>query len=361
MLLERTLKPGTKCQKLASALREQIDRGILKPGDRLPSLAEMYSQHELSRTTVERVHRLLEQDGLIVREHGRGVFVTTSAARATGVIGFTGYGFQEKPRPRYWTIVQEGIQEVAAREQKSVLLVDYEMGVDCGKVDGMLLADVFMPRTLDMIARWPANWPRVALLTPLPNTASVVADDYLGAQLATEHLLALGHRRIAFMTEYMHPLIRRRLASYRDTLYSAGIEPEARWVRRYGQDGQHFPKFAERAAQVMSQWLRESWHELGCTAILALNDHVAVGIIKALREAGIDVPGDVSVIGFDDNELCEYVTPRLTSIAVPLQEIGATATELLLRQIESGSGPAGATTVLPVRLTVRDSTAPSRN
>lgn len=346
-----------KYVQVAQHLRHQIERGELRPGDRLPSITEMCNQHGVSRPVVERIHSVLEQDGLVVRKPNRGIFVASARpSKRTNVIGITGWGVQQQPSTWYWTSLVEGIQEVANRAGQHIMLLDPQLSRVNELVDGVLLTD--LPAE-EQSRRLPADFPCVSILHPVRGRASVLADDYCAGQLATEHLLELGHRRIACIDIPEH-ISRRRLAAYRDTLESAGIIPDMRWVRPFGVLDAPTPNFEERGQAIMAQWLRDDWQELGCTAILAQNDLVAKGVMKALQAEGIHVPRSVSVIGFDSSEFCEHLSPRLTSVAIPLREMGALGMELLLRQIE-GEPVLAANTALPPRLDVRESTGPAKS
>ena len=111
----------------------------------------------------------------------------------------------------------------------------------------------------------------------------------------------------------------------------------------------------------MKAWLSESddWSKIGCTALLCHNDDVAIGAMQALNAAGLKVPDDVSVVGFDGTEVGEYSSPQLTTIEVPLQQMGKVAIGLLQKQIEVDEVIVGHK-VLPTQLRVRESTsAPS--
>jgi LacI family transcriptional regulator len=177
--------------------------------------------------------------------------------------------------------------------------------------------------------------------------------------MAVDHLLRLGHRRIAYLVGRPNYFTQVRLAAYQDALLRAGIEPQLRWVRhmRY-QPGEN--EFVAAPRERMMEWLNEDWRALGCTALLAHNDQAARGVIEVLSEAGLRVPGDVSVVGFDGAEaaadVADGLAPRLTTIEVPLQEVGRRSIELLLQLLNGESGIESI--VLPVRLLVGGSTAP---
>ena len=167
----------------------------------------------------------------------------------------------------------------------------------------------------------------------------------------------MGHRRIAYLGfKYSLP-IAVRIIGYGSAFASLGLPYDHRWIRDMLETGESMTVVARRA---MENWFNDDWHELGCTAVVAQNDKVAIGAMQALHAAGLRVPQDVSVVGFDDIGECEVCTPRLTTIAVPLEEIGERAIELLAAQIR-GDSLEIRPTVLPTRLVVRESTAPPPN
>ncbi|BDI32080.1 arabinose metabolism transcriptional repressor [Capsulimonas corticalis] len=345
---------------LATRLRADVQNGRLKPGDRLPSFVELRNEHRVSRGTVEKVHALLEKDGLIVREQGRGVFVApTLRTAANGIIGFAGGGFTERSSSLFWAHLLDGIQQEAAEKELPLLLLTRNSDPSIwSKIDGLLMS-VNDDETQILLEHMPAGLPCVSILHPVDEVSSVVVDDYQGTKDATDHLLALGHKRIGFLISGFDRLIDQRLSGYRDALQSAGIEPSLNGIRqmhlRIGRDSK--TEFVEQGRRTMREWLGSNWGTLGYTALIAQNDNAAVGAIEALREAGLRVPEDVSVVGYDGNETYDYFTPRLTTVHVPIQEIGARAARMLIDGLhERGREPERAT--VPARLRLGGSTAP---
>jgi len=111
----------------------------------------------------------------------------------------------------------------------------------------------------------------------------------------------------------------------------------------------------------MKSWLAEGWAEAGFTAFLAHNDDTAIGAMEALSEAGYSVPGDVSVIGFDDQPSGQFHRPRLTTVNPQLREIGALAVDMLRQQINAADEPGfnlhqttHRPTLLDARLVIRE-------
>jgi LacI family transcriptional regulator len=195
----------------------------------------------------------------------------------------------------------------------------------------------------------------VALLWPYAESSAVVADDYLASRRATQHLLDLGHRRIGFLG-YQHSVpVAERVAGYHSAFSSAGIVPDPRWLRNI-EPGP--PGDIIGVGEVsMESWLRDNWRQLGCTALLAQNDYVAVGALRALQAAGLRVPHDVSVIGWDDIDIARACMPALTTIAVPLEQIGERSFDLLAAHVVQTPGER-TNVVLPGRVVIRASIAP---
>lgn len=351
-------------QLLAQQLRDDIRGGRLKPGDRLPSFPQIKAEQGVSQATWDKAHSLLAAENLIVRERGRGTFVAEVAKfprrERTGIIGVSGYGFVLARNSIYWAELMGGICSAAQAASVHILLMDGDKPRGWDNADGVLLLDGTAANTarLHREAR-----PYVAVLEAHEAFAGVSADDYSGARAATAHLLQLGHRRIAFVHSNDATLTAQRLAGYCDALQEAGIVAHPHWQRRIGGENQYGADFIRAGRECLSRWLQEDWAALGCTALLAQNDEVALGAIEALRAADLEVPADVSVVGFDGISNAESAA-RLTTVEVPLGAIGARAVELLLREIENESW-IGQTVFeqekLPVSLRVHQSTAAPAN
>jgi DNA-binding LacI/PurR family transcriptional regulator len=333
--------------RLAEELRTEIHRNKRKPGERLPSFAEMQQLHGVSQALLERAYRLLEEDKLIVRRAGSGIFVADpqdlSERPRTHTIGLSGYPLEEgNPLSGdflYWTRIYEGIFSQAHQAGYDLLHVGKGSRSNWEKVDGVL---IYAGR--DSIGRLRVPiMPTVSLLSVNEGVASVTSDDYAGIKQLMNHLLESGHRRIARLYKQTEAVpmpqdnSEQRAAAYRDALREAGISAEASWQRRLPDGPFDAPTVMQRGYAAMSSWLAdespEGWRALGCTALVAQNDAVALGAIKAFNEAGLRVPEDVSVTGFDGYGLNEMFHRHLTTVEVPLREIGARAMALLLRQM----------------------------
>jgi len=156
---------------------------------------------------------------------------------------------------------------------------------------------------------------------------SILPDDYYGASLAVRHLLDLGHRRIAYISgpTNWHSNQRRFLA-YRDQLAQEGIALEQALI----QSGDWESDSGYAAAGLLLEYSERP------TAIFAANDLIALGAIYRLQDAGLRVPDDIAVVGYDDRDFAKIVKPRLTTVSLPVYEMGQIAAEKLLAQINGG-------------------------
>ena len=196
-----------------------------------------------------------------------------------------------------------------------------------------------------------ARIPVVVLEHSIPGLHCIAIDDLEGGRLATHHLVSLGHRRIA--------LIRRRQTTalsmlrhegYRQVLAEAGIAYDPTLVVKSG------PLQGDGYA-AMQQLLTITPRP---TAVFTHNDIIAMGAIRAIYDAGLDVPGDISIVGYDDITSAAYLAPALTTIRSPKIEMGKLAGQTILRLAQGDMTIPPQTVTLPVELIVRASTAPPR-
>jgi len=225
------------------------------------------------------------------------------------------------------------------------------------RLAGVVLVGGALP--LDTVTHTLAPTPVVVVdrATRPHDAAAVVvrADHYAGARAAGEHLLTLGHRRIVHITGPAGLVVTHARASgLRDALTRADAELTADRVAE-GDFGEASGYYAMRRLLAIHPDL---------TAVYSANDLMAIGAVRALDDAGRQVPGDVSVVGNDDIHLARYVRPALTTVRQPVAAVGRRAVARLLDPdpfANPEAGPPPGDTVLPVELVVRDSTGPVRS
>lgn len=219
-----------------------------------------------------------------------------------------------------------------------------------GRYDGTIFFRRQLP-TDELQAAIDSGVPMVLLTRHEPSLVvdCVRVDDVDGGYRATAFLIGLGHRRIAFIggPADQHET-RDRFAGYEKALQSHGLahHPDWIWPGGFSEDD------GRRAAEAMVQLPDEARP----TAVFAANDRMAIGFIYRLKELGLSVPQQVSVIGYDDIEPCQYVVPRLTTIRQPTHAMGARAAELLIRKLR-GEPSRPKEIILKTELVVRDSCA----
>ena len=195
-----------------------------------------------------------------------------------------------------------------------------------------------------------AQFPTVLIDTSHAALPSVVIDDRNGGRIATEHLLTLGHERIAFIGEparnpFGFVSSRHREAGYTDALTAAGIAYDPRYVR-------HGPHVRTTARQLANELFGMAEPP---TAVVAASDVQALGVLEAARLAGKSVPRDVSVIGYDDIDLAAH--SGLTTVRQPLKVSGERGAEILTRALATGTRPVVFVEELALELVVRGTTS----
>jgi DNA-binding LacI/PurR family transcriptional regulator len=236
-----------------------------------------------------------------------------------------------------WTIF-EGLRDACAeRGVKTVPIVSPGQKLD---------PDAILPRlaetTTDAVAVIFDDHPRVVAAAarlgrpvillagqdPSMRIPSVGIGNRYGSRLGTDYLLRKGHRRIALVTWGGRYTIRQREDGFREVMEERGI---GRDVQRVIRLTSYEPAVAEaELADAISRGAID-----GTTALFCLADNIALGAIRACRAAGLDVPGDISILGFDDTVAGELTHPPLTTIHAPLREIGRAALDELELQVRS--------------------------
>jgi len=364
--------------QLLNQLRHFILSGHWPPGSRLPSEPELQQQLQISRSTIRQALHEAQAEGLIERVPGKGTFVARSPAIKTNshLIGFVTFDFlsefqgkllsgaESAARARGYRIVfchserkiseENRLLELLLQDRVGGILIWPAMGDDRSRLLFRLATQgapplVLMDRTFTGLT---CDW--------------VVSDNYAGAYAATQHLIALGHRRIIFLSRPILQLlpIAERVRGYRQALQDAGCTPLEPWlVGSRGQElgtGYALRTYADASSQDIRQIVRYLEGPQRPTALFAMNDLMAMQALKAAHLVGLRVPDDLSLVGFDDLNMVRHLEVPLTTVAQDTFTMGRRAAELLIERIEGYEGPPRRE-VLPTQLRVRASTAPALN
>ncbi len=307
----------------------------------------------ISTEVREQIQKLAEEMGYIPNAVAQSL-----RGQRTGTIGLVVTTIAD---PFVGRVVR-GIEEVAQQYSLSLFLsvsnndADREVSVietfHRRRVDGIIVAAA---RLTDQHEKHLARMhvPTVLINHQAENSLehlhSVSVDDYSGARKAVEHLLSLGHRAIGYLGASSRPRSNHaRFEGYRDALAKAGIPGQVDWVR-IAPASHHSHTDDVRDGQQFLPGLIKA----GVTAVFCYNDMIAVGGLLACRIMQIDVPTQLSVVGFDDVELAQFVTPPLTTIHQPKLRLGQLAMGMILDLL---ADQPVADSVLPTNLVVREST-----
>ncbi|MBD9624479.1 LacI family DNA-binding transcriptional regulator [Ensifer sp. ENS06] len=263
----------------------------------------------------------------------------------------------------FYLEILKGVEATAREAGYAVLMgntendpdreVEYFNMLRDGHADGMILMTGKLPPPEPGESADLSHLPVVIALEMIEGSGfpHVQIDNVAAAEAAVDHLIALGHRRIAHIAGPLPEVMAlHRRDGYRAAMKAAGLAiPEGYEVR-----GDYLLESGEACASDLFALPEPP------TAIFAANDEMAYGAIHALRRLGRDVPGDVSVVGFDDLYLSKAFYPPLTTVSQPRADIGRTAMSQLLNVLSDGDVAAEPAIVLPTTLNIRGSTAPPR-
>lgn len=304
----------------------------------------------VSESTRDRVHQAVRETGYTINQAARSLRQRTARALLL-VVPDLGNAF-------YSTIVDAVIREAAVSNYSVTVATsiaddpnrwigDYLLS---SRADGMLLFDGSLETNRLHGLDGEGTLPLVAAYDEIPDEKinSVITDNRLAAMRAVRHLVEFGHRDIGHIIGPSRNANRNeRHLGFLAAMAEAGLPVRDEWVYQ----GDYRVTSAEAAAEYFLTAPKLP------TAVFAANDEMALGLIHRLRQNGVDCPRDISVIGFDDIAMSPYMTPPLTTMRQPRQQIGEVATRALINIIEGNSlADAPVHIVLKAELVVREST-----
>jgi LacI family transcriptional regulator len=263
----------------------------------------------------------------------------------------------DNPSPHYVYEMQSGVRDRCDVDGVRMIAQPYDRGserllddiealIETIALDGLILTPPITDRAdvLDLLARHDIRFVRVSPGVQLPDSSSAFIDNRAAARIMTEHLIALGHRRIGFVAGHPdYATSVQRAEGYRDALQAAGIALDPALV---ATGAYSFASGAEAGAALLAL-------DTPPTAIFASSDDMAAGVLAAAHGRGLQLPRDCSIAGFGDDALAGYVWPPLTTIRQPTRALAWQAADLLL-----GPEEMIAYRQQPFELIVRASTAP---
>jgi DNA-binding LacI/PurR family transcriptional regulator len=351
-------------EALAERLRLAIRKGEYTPGQLIGSEHELARQESISRMTVRRASEVLINEGLVERRPGKGLYVRSTPHTATthGSIQVIVGNLLWEPSLQ----MSRGVQNDAKADGIHVQLYDAhaDFDLDVTLVErlpmsgtrGAVIVSLHSPRFSQAIcALHTSGFPFVLLDHRMRDieVSSVTADNYGGGYQVGKLLTGVGHKRIAFIGDLLAATVQDRLAGLRDAMGDAGLPFARSQVIDLTVAAERFADWTGCVGEATQKLMKQ---ENRPTAIFCSCDAVARAAYEALAALGLSVPRDVSVVGYDDDPLGGWLTPKLTSVRQPFAEMGQAAMELLRRRMADPAAPVESK-VLPVQLVQRDSVA----
>lgn len=346
-------------KRIYADLRRRIDMGEWSYGALLPTENELSHLYAVSRGTIRMVLGELEKEGYVRRQRGRGTFLARAglinpARRATqnslsfivpyvrdSFVSSILLGIESAARASGYGILFHHVENDLTKQERALrsAVEQGAAGIALYPVNSSLHSEALV----ELISR---KVPIVLVDRYVRGLATdyVMSDNFGGGLIATQHLLRLGHSRIAFVswTEQASTFEHRR-AGYRQAMQESGIAPDS--ALEWEVVG--YPEIDQAALEDrLSQPDRP-------TAIFAANDQLALAVQRAAWNLRIAIPQDLALVGFDNLDISSHLDIPLTTIAQPAFEIGKTAAELLLDRINQKASPDPQARILPVKLMIR--------
>ncbi|NNJ13372.1 LacI family DNA-binding transcriptional regulator [Chloroflexales bacterium ZM16-3] len=309
----------------------------------------------VSAATRARVERVIAETGFVPSQRARGL-----SRKRSSILGLLiPYTSDQLFLDPHLLELMRGIEAVANEHDYNLLLSTAREAVDAASacvrmlrsdmIDGAIIVETSDVQPFaEALAAESSPWVVVGYARQSA-TPAVHADDYGGALQATRHLLELGHRRIGVISSVWRPFaVEERERGIRDALAEAGVAPDTGLMALGDfsiESGDHAGRALLSAAAPP-------------TAIFALNDRMALGLIRAAATLGLRVPDDLSVVGFDDISLATLLTPALTTVSQPGFALGSAAASALFQLLDGE--PLSPPAALPTELIIRGSTGPMK-
>ena len=349
-------------------LREMVTSGKLKPGDKIPAELHIAERLGVSKMTVNKAILALTGEGLFIRAVGRGTFVAPPVTKKENGYTRIVLSFPEEAtdvlQSDYYGSLCRGVAEFLEKAGPDVrcdlALVslaarDYVAEEERDPADGRL---IIAPRA-ESIASVEELWRQgksvivVGASWPGVQVSSIDSDNFGGASAAIDHLTGLGHQRIALIyAEAETSNTQDRISGYRRALEQAGLplDSDTEIPALYSW------QIGAAARRKLTALFRNAAKPV--TAVFAAGHYLALETKNVIREAGLRIPEDVSVVGFDDPLSAQLVYPPLTTVRQPLVEMGRRAAERVLNFIQGREERTLLREVLPTTLMVRRSSGP---
>ncbi len=364
-------------QIIISDLKAQIDKNNFSFEKPFCTETQLMERYNTSRITAKRAISELEHEGIIYRKKGVGSFVSRSIFSKTAdvvssnkTIGLV-LPFEISNGGLFATVT--ALNNILSKNGHFMCIYITDKNHSKEKVVLKQLSEqnlsglVFYPISndfhLDLLNYFVMKNIPVVIIDKSSDCKyinTVCSDNYSGGILLTEHLLSLGHKNIAYFSSFnieSLSTIRDRFSGYMYALKQAGITPNPNFVVT---DVHEHYKIQEKSNEDDTyRTILQNLIRMGVTAIEAENDEVAFSIMLSCKELNINIPGDLSICGFDNSEFSHMRAPGITTIKQNFEQFGISTADIIMSNIESYKIEP-AKVIIPVELVVRESTGKPR-
>ncbi|MFW6271306.1 MAG: GntR family transcriptional regulator [Bacillota bacterium] len=343
----------------------EIREGNYRPGEIIPAEREFCKKLNVSRNTVRKAISQLVNEGYLYKVQGHGTFVSGDQEKQVDedlqnkIIGVILADDTE-----YDSNILKGVEKVASQKNYNVIFASYQNILEKEleiikkvlrqKVSGLIIMPGSVSAVMQFVSGLKAkDLPFIFVDTRLPDDEidCVVSSNIKGGYLAAEHLIKLGHKKIAFLKEDISEMtVEDRLSGYKKALKDYDFEI----------DSDLMLTVSDASSEEKQEEMSVFYNQQKPTAVIAHNDYLALDFYKMCRKNNINIPDDVSLVGYDNIESIKHIDVPLTSIAQFPQEMGMVAAERVLEKIENKNSrkkELKKQIYYPVELVVRQSTA----
>ncbi len=304
----------------------------------------------VSAETIEKIEKAIEELSYVPNMTARSL--VSNSSNVIGMINHivTPSNIMEDPFQSYFTgAIEQTLREngyylmlrtVETSEELLAFLRNW-------KVDGLFFTGIFKDQFFDVLSTLTIPIVLIDSYVHHPNFCNVGLDDFKGSYTATKHLISHGHRRIAFASPSIRDggVLQERFYGYKAALVESAIPFDNHLVLEHEMDIASCINLSHELMKIPD-----------VTGLVVTADIMAAGIISGLRQKGVHVPDDISVVGFDDISLCRMITPTLTTIHQDIHLKGKLAVDFMLQRLE-GKVPEKSEIILPTYLVERESVA----
>ena len=326
--------------KIKKDILSMIENNEIHVGDKIPSESELTEKYNVSRHTVRKALDSLREKDILDKRQGVGTFYIGEVKTTNNLIGFISISVHDY----IFSDIMKGIDEVLHDTGYQTMVGNSKDNIEREKeiidnfvrkgIDGLIIEpakSAYKENNLLKLKKIARRGIPVVILDSdfsASEFSYVIVDDKKGGKIAASYFIEKGHKRIAQIYKDSHIPGKNRLKGFKEEIKNSNIAFKEKYIKKYKFSELETPgKFYEEIQQVVNELMSDKNPPTG---IFCFNDQVAINVVENLIQMGFNVPGDVSVIGYDDSKFVQLNSINITSIAHPKEKAGKKAARLIL-------------------------------